>query len=535
MAAIAGPSQATLFGDDSPSSEAGWLQRIDHWCERFGDAVNPILVKETRQALKSRQFLVTFSLLLLASLGWTVAGSLMQMPQIYTTPGAAPLLIGYYVVLAVPMLLVVPLAGYRSLEGEIDDGTLELLSITALSPWQIVLGKLASASLQMLLYFVVLFPCVAYAYTLRGVDLPTTLLMMATLMASGLLLTVVALFFAPLAQSRTGRIVTLLLVMALLLLSQWGVGMLVIGMILYGNPLTATLTTYLVVFALLAALSAGHLLLTATAAQLTPESENRSTPMRLSLLWLTTILVGLVTFAIGAFEDNDESVGVFFLVACSLAALWTISGSLMAAESAAMTPRIRRDLPSSFLARCFLTFLTPGPATGVVFASTCSVVVAGLFALTIQYFARHPSTIRMPSSMADGLIAMSVLYTSYLVIFIVAVRLLVALIRINSNPRVEVGLAAMIAIAVLSPLVPYSVELHLSDYRSYPHSWWQLGNWAWTIREALNNRLGSAKTFTVVGGAVLAFLLNVAMLGRVVLPRRTATPERVQIERSRLA
>ena len=75
------------------------------------------------------------------------------------------MMLGYYFVLALPMLLVVPLAAYRSLECEIDDGTLELLSITSLSPWQIVLGKLASAMLQMMLYFVVLFPCIAYAYT----------------------------------------------------------------------------------------------------------------------------------------------------------------------------------------------------------------------------------------------------------------------------------------------------------------------------------------------------------------------------------
>ena len=127
------------------------MQRVDAWCEKWGDRLNPILVKETRQALKSRQFVLTFSFLLFAALGWTVIGSLSLMPRIYDTPSAPRMLIGYYFVLALPMLLVVPLAAYRSLEGEIDDGTLELLSITTLSPWQIVLGKLASAMLQMML------------------------------------------------------------------------------------------------------------------------------------------------------------------------------------------------------------------------------------------------------------------------------------------------------------------------------------------------------------------------------------------------
>ncbi|MEM9587350.1 MAG: ABC transporter permease subunit, partial [Planctomycetota bacterium] len=197
-----GEAELAANGQPEPSDgQSGhWIDRIDDFCERFGDAVNPILIKETRQALKSRQFVVTFSVLLIAAFGWTVAGSLSMMPQIYDLPSAPRMLMGYYVVLAIPMLLVVPLAAYRSLEGEIDDGTLELLSITALSPWQIVLGKLASATLQMLMYFVALFPCVAYAYTLRGVDFPTTLLIMGVLVVAAQLLTITGLFFAPLAR-----------------------------------------------------------------------------------------------------------------------------------------------------------------------------------------------------------------------------------------------------------------------------------------------------------------------------------------------
>ena len=211
MSATLDPASDTA--NASPSGESGWtdaLHRLDDWCERFGDAVNPILVKETRQALKSRQFVVTFSLLLLAALGWTVMGSLSMMPQIYTSPSAPNMMIGFYVVLAIPMLLVVPLAAYRSLEGEIDDGTLELLTITTLSPWQIVLGKLAGASLQMLLYFVTLFPCLAFAYSLRGVDLPTTFLIVGALGVVGLFLTILGLFFAPISRGRTNRVISLL-------------------------------------------------------------------------------------------------------------------------------------------------------------------------------------------------------------------------------------------------------------------------------------------------------------------------------------
>ena len=80
---------------------------------------------------------------------------------------------GYYAVLSVPLLIVVPYAAFRSLAGEWEDGTFELLSITALSARQIVTGKLASAILQMMVYYSALAPCIAFTYLLRGIDIIT--------------------------------------------------------------------------------------------------------------------------------------------------------------------------------------------------------------------------------------------------------------------------------------------------------------------------------------------------------------------------
>jgi ABC-type transport system involved in cytochrome c biogenesis permease component len=507
--------------------DGGTWARIDRWCERIGDSLNPILVKETRQALKSRQFVTTFSVLLFAALAWTVVGSLSLMPQIYTSPSASRLLIGYYVVLAIPMLMVVPLAAYRSLEGEIDDGTLELLSITALSPWHIVLGKLASAMLQMVLYYVALFPCVAYAYTLRGVDLPTTLLMMSALLVAAVLLTVVALFFAPLARTRTGRIVTLLAVMVILLGAEWGIGTLVIAMIIYGNPFPAEWVFFFVVATLLISLTLGNLLLTATAAQLTPESENRSTHLRLSMMMLTTAIIALAGFAIQTLGPGAEE--ILFWFAAALAVLWTMAGAMMAAESPVMTPRIRRELPNSFFARATLTWLTPGPATGLVFATTNVVVIAAMTVFAIQHVYAQPNIFggRTAISVLTGL---TVVYAAYLIGMLIAVRAVMRVIRINNNPRVELGLAALIAVAVLAALVPYSVALHMNDYRSYDYSFWQITNWAWTISLVADGNDMNRHILVIVVVVVMAFFAALLLSPKVVFPRRIATPKRVASE-----
>ncbi len=507
-----------------------WLDRVDRFCERTGDLLNPILVKETRQSLKSRQFVVTFSLILFAALGWTVIGSLSMMPRIYTSPSAPRLMIGYYVVLALPMLLVVPLAAYRSLESEIDDGTLELLSITTLSAWQIVLGKLGSASLQMMLYFVTLFPCLAFAYSLRGVDLPTTLLIVGILAVVGLLLTIVGLFFAPLARGRTGRVTAMLALLFLLILAEYGVGVLVISMILQGNPLSTEVLLFLIVSSLVVSVSVGHLLLCATAAQLTPETENRSTGIRLSLLMLTTILVAVLALAVLVLKSDGLTIYFFGLIL--IAALWTFCGALIVGERDTITPRIRRELPNSFLGRLFLTWLTPGPTTGLVF-----VVVTIGWLMLIQRISLNWilnsgfASARMSRDLRNYFDEPGLVLPAYLICFLVVVRGILFFVRMKSNPRVEIGLVTLVVVAMMASLVPYSMQLHYNDYQPLEYdSKFQVTNWVFTLSTAMERGMPTEIPGRVVGAAIGFGLLAVLSAWPATRPRRIATPDRVKEE-----
>ena len=515
------PSETIASKDQS-----SWLNRLDSLAERFGDAVNPILVKEMRQALKSRQFLVTFSALLLAALGWTVGGSMSLMPQIYTTPSAPRMIIGYYIVLAIPLLLVVPLAAYRSLEAEIDDGTLELLSITSLSPWQIVLGKLASASLQMMLYFVVLLPCVAYAYTLRGVDLPTILSIVGILLVAALLLTIIGLFFAPLARSRTGRIGTMLACMGILLLAQWGLGYFVIEVLIdEGLRLSSDILLLVGAATGLVSFFTGHLLLTATAAQLTPESENRSTPLRISLLMLSTTIVGLAAYGI-QHDDLDVAMFSWSSPTIALALLWLVGASMMVAESPIMTPRIQRELPNSFLSRILLTWLTPGPATGLVFSVVIIAVLCCACVLSLELISQWQGRGGVGRAVAM-FSQFSVLYLGYAMCFLVLVKWIVAIARLKSNPRADIGIATMIVVLVATSLIPFAVGLQANEFREYDYSYWQITNWCWTFGEAADRKLSGGEEYIILSAGIILFASCVISMPAIVLPRRIATPERV--------
>ncbi|MGB1925669.1 MAG: ABC transporter permease [Rubripirellula sp.] len=524
--------------DDNPTL-TNWLDRFDRWSDQIGDRLNPILIKETRQSLKSRQFVFTFFSLLAAALAWTIVGSLSRMPQIYTTPSAPTLMLGYYALLAVPMLLVVPLAAYRSLEVEIDDGTLELLSISVLTPWQIVLGKLSSALLQILLYFVVLFPCMAYAYTLRGVDLMSIFLMVSTLLGSGVLLTIIAIFFAPLTHSRTGRTLTLLITVIILLASVGGISSLMVSLILEGDPFQDGERFFLLASCVTLGPCLGHLLLTATAAQLTPASENRSSPLRRSLLAFSTALLfvsGLAILTLDVRTTRETTIAqddILYTIIMSGWILWTLAGSMLAAESSQLTSRVKRALPSSLFHRSLSTWLTPGSVTGIIFVSINTILLVVWFGFGLRWLAARNMVADDYAIVVKRLNwthEMSSTFAAYLLISVILVRYLLILIRRKQNPRIETGIAALVVIVILMALLPYSIGLHLNEFRPYAFSEWQVTNWAWTLIEIYNGNPPGSIPLIVKSVAFTSLLLLVVRNPQITRPRRTAMPERVIAE-----
>ena len=159
----------TALIDDAPPQ---WLARFDQRIEALGELLNPILVKECRQALKSRQFLITFSLVLLCGWLWSIIGLALLGPGVSYSFDGPEMFYAYYIILAFPLMIIVPYGAFRSLAGEREDRTYELLSITTLKPRQIISGKLASAVVQMLVYYSAISPCLAsVSYT--HLTLPT--------------------------------------------------------------------------------------------------------------------------------------------------------------------------------------------------------------------------------------------------------------------------------------------------------------------------------------------------------------------------
>ncbi|MCH7990698.1 MAG: ABC transporter permease, partial [Planctomycetes bacterium] len=167
--------------------------------------MNAILVKETRQSLKSRQFVITFMLLLAASWFVAVFGMLMAGDDIEYGSAGRDLFSVFYFVLSIATLFIVPFGAFRSLQSERDLNTFELLNITTLSPRQIVWGKLLSSLVQLFIFYSAITPFIAVSSLLPGFDSPMAAFFLIGSMLASLFLSMTALMLSSLVKRKAAQ------------------------------------------------------------------------------------------------------------------------------------------------------------------------------------------------------------------------------------------------------------------------------------------------------------------------------------------
>ncbi len=518
-----------------------WWDRLEAWLEWAGDRLNPILVKETRQALKSRQFLITFGLLLTCAWIWSIAGMALAGPQIYYGAEGPAMFTGYYLILAFPLLIIVPFGAFRSLAVEREDRTYELLSISGLGPRQIVSGKLGSAVVQMLVYLSAISPCLAFTYMLRGIELPTILLFIVYTFLASLGLSLIALFIAALTTQRQWQVVLSVLLVAGLLFAFWGACALAVEILQFEPDLgfneegfwpanAAIQTAFWSYFAMV---------FFAAAAPLSFPSDNRSTRLRIVMLAQFAMFAGWMAWIWVAVERGDDEVPLIFLI---LAALhWYVLGALMTGESPELSPRVKRGLPQSFLGRVFLTWFNPGPGTGYLLACCgmlAAVAMAGLAIFWHEGFGQWQRQWQPDVGLA--LVTFGVLTLCYLAAYLGVGLLVIRALRKVS--RVNIVTAALIHILLLAAGwgLPWVVHLmHPELRRSDNYNLLHVTDPFWSPIDAVDRKRLSADAPTLLIVVPLAALLvlaaNLPSLAREVRHQRIARPRRVEEEDAQLA
>jgi hypothetical protein len=151
--------------------------------EKLDDMINPIVVKELRQAVQSR--FVVFTLLLYLALQMIILGTFLVVREINQRveaadfqTGARIFLILQGILMGTCMLLIPCYTGAR-LALERSDANVDLLFISTLRPRSIIWGKFFSAIVLILLIFSTCAPFMVMTYLMRGIDISTILLVLA--------------------------------------------------------------------------------------------------------------------------------------------------------------------------------------------------------------------------------------------------------------------------------------------------------------------------------------------------------------------
>ncbi len=134
------------------------------------DQLNPMVIKELRQGLKSKSFLVTFLGLQAAM----VLSMFIYLSTASTKSGTGSMEFAdgfFWFMLGLMLLVFMPLRAFGALNEEIKGNTLEMLFLTRMNAWNISFGKWCALVIQIFLLVSAVLPYLVLRYFLGSIDI----------------------------------------------------------------------------------------------------------------------------------------------------------------------------------------------------------------------------------------------------------------------------------------------------------------------------------------------------------------------------
>jgi hypothetical protein len=444
------------------------MNRFLQYAARFGqfvdNRINPIVVKELRQAVQARYIIVGLQLFLLVLVSVTC---LMILVAINSRQGQdlseiremgtalfATLAIILYISSA---LLIVPYTGIRLAAEQLRG---DLMFITTLKARSVVTGKFLSGVLVTLLLYSAALPFLTLAYLLRGIDIPTilyifflTFLLVQTFNAGALVL---ASFRVKLpAMLMLGLLGFIGLINAGVASIQmaffsflWGFGM--------GGSMIPELEGIVIMFSVFL-LVIGTMLVLANV-NLAPPSSNRMLPLRIFMTIVLTLSFFLFwwggTAAGGG--PSDAIIAWFFL----FTPLWILMMLIAVCERESWGTRISRTIPLNPLLRLLVFPFYTGAPNGIFW---CILAFLGMMAVLIFHSLEYGNSQDVPATLA------------FFLLFVFAYCTTAMLLRNTLFRRVmkksQVAILAFLMVALFSAggmLLDFAVNPQ--GYQDYQHS-----------------------------------------------------------------
>ncbi len=452
------------------------LADLARWAD---NRVNPIVVKELRQAVRSRLVIVGFIVFLAVQLVavWLYTVATGAGNDLEGGAGASALL---FALLFLSCSVFIPiLTGFR-LAVERSPAQLDLMYSTALTAGRVVRGKLLSAAVLALLAFSAAAPFITFTYLLRGVDLPSVFITLGLAFLYIMAATQFAIFLASVPTSLPAKVGLGLVGLACLLVVGPYMGFMIfaavamsIGM---GGGTSLDMILALVGTAAVMLWWLGLLYL-ASVAVLSPPSSNRTRGLR---LYVTAIwaLTGVVAGFYAGFSSNPDA----WVAMAVWAITWTVQVGLFLlvgiSERTSWNRRIRRDIPRGMVRRALALLTTSGAPGGILHAVLLEVLTVAA-AVAVLAAISHPrwyaffqdDEMREAIQIAGGLGA-------YFVAFCLTAWFLVQVVRTRRGPLVPhqstwVMAGLLGTVATFAPLVGVGILSYAQGrFADAERFWW---------------------------------------------------------------
>lgn len=338
--------------------------------EWISERLNPVLIKEVRQALRGASFRNVYlvTLILIGVVGTTVLLNLGLSNdagggRIYGTAVVGCLCVG--------LIGLVPLVAFQSISGEWEEDTYDLLILSDLSPFQVVFGKLLSCAVQIVLMLAAFAPVVAVGLVLQGLDPVAVLFLSLFLPFVSLGLCCLAMAVAAHCRMRMIRVMAMgLVALGLALVTM---GMASFQSMILDNPDEIQDWDFIGITGLtsLAGITFSALAFCAAMVRFTHEEDNSSTSARLVLAFgaLGAVAMGIALDGRGGFSPEEFSAILFMLFMFGYPAFLGFS-----TEPTGLGRRTAQRLKGKRWAFLRVPFL-PGADRGVLYLLTLSLLM----------------------------------------------------------------------------------------------------------------------------------------------------------------
>lgn len=349
----------------------------------LGDRINPIVVKELRQAVQSR--FVIAALLTLLSIQIIAIGIYLMASgaALFDFDAGRQSFLMLFGILQVIGMLFVPLYTAVRLAAERSDTNVDLLFITTIKPRSIIAGKMIAALALTALIYSACMPFMTFTYFLRGIDLPSIFISLGIGFVVVVACAQGAVFVACIPVNRVLKVIfglIALIVFGFAYFATMGGVFQVITSGIAGRDFWEALTSMGAVLCCLIGL-----FFVMSVALIMPVASNRALPVRLYITaaWLLTGMAALTSSAI----DKEYWPVILWLLTFEI----IFALAIFAAVSERDQPgrRVLRSIPKSSLGRAHAFFFFSGAANGLAWASVMVVLTLATAWVWVRLFPSH--------------------------------------------------------------------------------------------------------------------------------------------------